>query len=406
MITSLRVKNFRAIEDITVPLGPFNVLIGPNDTGKSSFLEAAYALATSIREPWRNCFWTPWHDQELVHNYSPKEPVMFSSAAAAIPSIHEHIDGLQRDIQYTLTIRFAHGKVQVLEETLESGIHKFAFQKQRTNETNIQIYPSDNAVAGGIRGPAHEMCEMLFQRVRPAFVARWDLEQMTRVGRTTGNRASPFDVTGFGLSSYLAQLKLLNSDRFNTIRDQFCRIFPAFSDIAFVRADGPEVERNERFEIVKKRENVDCYPMTLMRKDGVGIPGASVSGGALFTLAFLALAHLAEPIRLLLIEEPENGLHPKLLEDVVCCLRNAITEVDGTQVILTTHSPLLVDYAQPYEVRVFLRDDSGRVQAYNLADVPDMTSRLKYIMLGELVYNEGEANLVKEIPENANTCSR
>src|SRR5579883_2612363 len=44
MITKVTVKNFRCLHDVEVQLGPFNVLIGPNDSGKSSLLKAIAAV--------------------------------------------------------------------------------------------------------------------------------------------------------------------------------------------------------------------------------------------------------------------------------------------------------------------------------------------------------------------------
>src|SRR5436309_1292478 len=40
MIESVAVQRFKCLEDVRVAVGPFNVLIGPNDSGKSSFLQA------------------------------------------------------------------------------------------------------------------------------------------------------------------------------------------------------------------------------------------------------------------------------------------------------------------------------------------------------------------------------
>jgi hypothetical protein len=54
---------------------------------------------------------------------------------------------------------------------------------------------------------------------------------------------------------------------------------------------------------------------------------------------------------------------------------------------------------------VFLRDERQEVSIYNVADIPDIQERLKYLMLGELVYNEGERELIKEIREHAATHS-
>ncbi len=106
----------------------------------------------------------------------------------------------------------------------------------------------------------------------------------------------------------------------------------------------------------------------------------------------------------LLIEEPENALHPGRLNEIVTMLRE-LTAQQGCQVIVTTHSPLLLDFVDPAEVRLFLRNAEEGVEVYNVADVPDIRERLKYLMLGELVYNEGEQELVEEIQQYANSHS-
>src|SRR5215210_2637315 len=77
MITHMTVKNFKALRDVRVDLEPFTVLIGPNDTGKSSFLEALYAIAESTRSQLKRCFWSPWRDRELVRNQNPGTQVHF-----------------------------------------------------------------------------------------------------------------------------------------------------------------------------------------------------------------------------------------------------------------------------------------------------------------------------------------
>src|SRR5688572_16191800 len=48
MIRKIHIRNFKCLRDIDVELGPFNVLIGPNDSGKTSFLEAILVLAKSV----------------------------------------------------------------------------------------------------------------------------------------------------------------------------------------------------------------------------------------------------------------------------------------------------------------------------------------------------------------------
>ncbi|NJN00385.1 MAG: ATP-binding protein, partial [Aquincola sp.] len=68
-----------------------------------------------------------------------------------------------------------------------------------------------------------------------------------------------------------------------------------------------------------------------------------MSEGMLYWLAFAIVEHLSAP-QVLLIEEPENGLHPSRIREVVRILRK-ISE--STQVILATHSPLVINELQP-----------------------------------------------------------
>lgn len=48
MIKRLEVQNYKALRDITLDLTPIHVLIGPNDSGKTSALEAITALCRSV----------------------------------------------------------------------------------------------------------------------------------------------------------------------------------------------------------------------------------------------------------------------------------------------------------------------------------------------------------------------
>lgn len=90
-----------------------------------------------------------------------------------------------------------------------------------------------------------------------------------------------------------------------------------------------------------------------------------VSDGTMLVLAYVTILHQRNVPDLLAIEEPERGLHPYLLRELMGLLRKLTTGELGTkpiQVLLATHSPQLLNYVEPHEVR-FLRlsKDDGNV---------------------------------------------
>ena len=79
-------------------------------------------------------------------------------------------------------------------------------------------------------------------------------------------------------------------------------------------------------------------------------------GEALF-LGLLALAR-PQPPNLLLIEEPENGIYPKRLGEVIELLKQMVHRTEGVpfpQIILSTHSPYVLSFFEPEEVTFLSR---------------------------------------------------
>jgi predicted ATPase len=132
-------------------------------------------------------------------------------------------------------------------------------------------------------------------------------------------------------------------------------------------------------------------------KPPVTIPASQASDGAMLLTAFLALAYGDTP-QILLIEEPENGLHPSRLQMVIEMLRKMSTGEIGNrarQIILTTHSPLLLNFVEPEEVRIFRRNSEGATEVTPMHAVPNIENLHRQYAPGELWYLFGEEELVK-----------
>ncbi len=175
---------------------------------------------------------------------------------------------------------------------------------------------------------------------------------------------------------------LLRRDRkrFFTLVDALRQTVPGLNDIDIATPDPP----TRRVDLVIEND----FRLAANR--------ASV--GVRMLLFFMALAYHPRPPRTILLEEPETGLHPKRLGQVVQLLRDLSTGKFGdhpAQVILTTHSPYLLDFVKLPEdqVLVFRRNDDGSRTAQP-ADAERLKSFLDEFMLGEVWFNEEEAGLV------------
>jgi predicted ATPase len=89
-----------------------------------------------------------------------------------------------------------------------------------------------------------------------------------------------------------------------------------------------------------------------------------VSDGSMLVLAFLTLQYQQPSVDVIAIEEPEHSLHPYLVGEVVQMLRKLAHGELGpkkTHVVVTTHSPEVLQFAQPDEVRFLNRQSDGSV---------------------------------------------
>jgi predicted ATPase len=95
-----------------------------------------------------------------------------------------------------------------------------------------------------------------------------------------------------------------------------------------------------------------------------------VSDGSILLLAFLTLQYQRTPVDIIAIEEPERGMHPYLIGELIQLLRKLATGKLGPkaiQVILATHSAELLEFAEPTEVRFLSRRDSDGATQVELA---------------------------------------
>jgi predicted ATPase len=188
------------------------------------------------------------------------------------------------------------------------------------------------------------------------------------------------NANGEGVSSLFDYLLRRDRERFFAAIDALRSLVPGLIDLE-IATPQPGTRR-----------------LDLIIENNLRIPGNMTSAGVRLLLVFVALAYHPNPPKLILLEEPETGVHPKRMGELVRMLRE-MTEGKhcghSAQVVLTTHSPYLLDLVdlEKEQVLVFSRLKDGSCTA-EPADAERLKIFLDEFMLGEVWFNQGEEGLV------------
>jgi len=144
---------------------------------------------------------------------------------------------------------------------------------------------------------------------------------------------------GSGLANLIATMP---RKRQAELAKKFCTLVPLYADVDVVPAPGRQGENVLRF-------HDRWLPSVEYLAD-------EVSDGSLLVLAFLAIEFQPQPIDLLAIEEPERGLHPFLMGEIVDVFRQLASGARPIQIVMATHSAELLEHLRPEEVRFLSRD--------------------------------------------------
>lgn len=115
-----------------------------------------------------------------------------------------------------------------------------------------------------------------------------------------------------------------------------------------------------------------------------------ISDGTLKLFAYLLLLSDPSPAPFICIEEPENGLYHKLLENLATQFRDHVTNGrNKSQIFITTHQPYLVDALQPTEVWILEKNDSGFSIIRRASEIPVVQGLVREgLPLGSLWYSD------------------
>jgi predicted ATPase len=392
MIKKFRVKNFKALRDIEIELTPIHVLIGPNDSGKTSLLDVLAALCRSVDHRLNTAFLGSWKGKELVWGGDPRIPVVIevdlSLDDTEVTGYGVTVIFGLRDRKIVVQREFCRGEQSTIELGEGDVANRTWVEHQLTHPEWLSPHSDRLKRVQELLSGVH------YYRFDPSFLALPVAPDSKRLFRMESN--------GFGLALCLDEILSFDRERFTQLEDRFREVFPHIKSIKLIQEESYQapVDDPNRVTMLQKADGKGLYFQ--MKESGQLIPASQASDGTLLVLAYLAILYLPKPPRLLLIEEPENGIHPKRLQDILEILRHLVHEQSHTQVVLTTHSPYVLDLFKPEEVTLCTKLDSGEIKTTRLSDSPTVMQQLDVFTLGEVWTSEGD----KKIAESEDEAKR
>lgn len=340
-IKRLTVKNYGCLQDVNVELTPLHAFVGPNDSGKSTLLRA---VRTAL--------------QFAGGTFGGYDGPPFN------PGIDLSEEGLLFEVSY----RDGPGYRLSINK---GGVVETVFNREREIRSENRGSWSDEGLLTAFKNEPL----VNIPRKRLAGTARLLRLDPDALREPSGliREGQPVDFMnerGLGLPSVYDVIINRDAEGFVGILTKVRELFP------WVRKLG------------LRNINKSSKSMEMTLADGRRVSAEFMSEGLLYYLAIAAIPFLAStPV--ILIEEPENGLHPARITEVMRVLREVSKT---TQILIATHSPLVINEMKPEEVSVVTRPPEKGTQVTRIDRTPDFEDRAKVYALGELwlSYADGE----------------
>lgn len=385
MIRLLEVQNFLSLAKLSLPLGRRNVLVGPNMAGKSNIIEV-FKFLRQMMSPSGGMYGLT----AAFHALGGFPEVVWRGGESNVITIRLegdllHVDRPDVNWEYAIQIvsnRFHPGPITVQDETLtvrEPGRAYPLLRKDPESGRRVIVTSSGGAItqlnenersALEYELPDWEgnLLKNLFRSFR---FYRLIPELMKRANATAAIGA--LDENGGNLAAWLMTFQTRYREYFDKVLQAAKAVLPDIENVYTI----PTVQSQVFIASAEKFLKTD-------------VPAWHMSDGELKFIALVSLIFsppdLSTP--LYLIEELENHIHPRLLETLQQLLnqRQQALGDKAAQIIITTHSPKVVDLTSPDDL-IVLEKRNGATVCRRPAANDDIRKLLEEAGLGELYYS-------------------
>lgn len=379
LIRSLAPKNILSygMEGINIPLGPLNVLIGPNGSGKSNLIEVIALLRSSANGL-----------RDMVRGGGGVTEWIWKGNSQGVAEIEAVIDNPSgsQPLRHVLAFRTEQQAFRLDDERIEN-------EKPYSGENEPYFYYryQQGHPVLNIKNKQHSLAQEHVQPDISILVQRRDPETYPEISYLASvyEKIRIYREWAFGRNAIFREPQKadMRNDRLEEdfsnlgLFLNYLRQFPkAKNALLFALRD--LYEGLDDFDVSIKGGTVQVF----FTEGDFTIPATRLSDGTLRYLCLLAILCDPEPPPLVCIEEPELGLHPDILPKLANLM---IAMSERTQLIVTTHSDILVDALTELPESVLVCEKHDGQSTIQRLDSKKLSGWLEKYRLGEL-WTRGE----------------
>jgi len=345
-IKEIRIKNYKNLEDVTIRPERFNVLIGPNASGKTNFIEFFKILSGIFKEK-KEPFREFGGYRKIVTNHETERNLEFYM------EYETTIKGKTYNCIYELSFRTNNGfDVYIIKEEFRIPKIKESSMKhiyKIKEETPILVKLGKNIKNNkDLFLYTYKLLEKDFSIKIPKIFYM----EMSKLYSLLSNSVFLFNIDFFGIRNSFYPFLLKKEKEL----DPYARnLFNILANIYFENQALPsniEYVLNHYFKIKRLVFEPDFegyMHINVEKKDYIGSIKEEPNG-LIKTLAILCSINLLKnnDPGLIFIDEIENSLHPELLEFLIEELKES-----KNYIFLASHNPLVTDSSNPEEIQIF-----------------------------------------------------
>lgn len=371
-IKKIKIGGFRNIKETTIELEDITSLLSVNSYGKSNFLNGIIFGMDFIHAP---------NDiKNAIMNYTPHRPFNKNIIGENFKfelELSAQIDKVDCDVQYGYVFAWQKNedeKGRIINEYLkvkENETQKYTSFITRENENGYYKSSRTGSRDKKIKISYNELiinkllafdsiyCHSLLKDINniSVYVDRHFSTNESYNMQTNKNFSAYGLVEEINVPKSLCKIKVDFPDKYELIVNTMKDIFPYIKDINCYEYNpnlGKNVNENESYALS------DNFYVLITKDKNLSMPinFSNMSDGvkrALLIFTILVLADI-NGYSLVGIEEPENSLNPKVLQRYLMALKAFSKK---SKVIITSHSPYLVNYINPKDIYIGLPNDSG-----------------------------------------------